>query len=98
MSRLFRKLTLQHAFLQLEKEEVDETCQNSEIEMRLYIEEHYPQHYEAFYNVPPSAPDNEVPQPTPEDTSDIESTEILPEPTVNKKPPNKDLKNLYLLY
>ena len=95
MSRLFRKLTLQHAFLQLEKEEVDETCQNSEIEMRLYVEEHYPQHYETLYNAPPVVPDKEVPQPAPEDTSNKESTQTLPEPTANKKPPNKDLKNLY---
>ena len=62
--------------------------------MRLYVEEHYPQHYETLYNAPPVVPDKEVPQPAPEDTNNKESTQTLPEPTANKKPPNKDLKNL----
>ena len=51
MSITHKKLTLQYAYLKLEKEETDEICSSVEPEIRSYMEEHYPEHYKDFYNL-----------------------------------------------
>ena len=44
-----KKLTLKYAYLSLEKEEIEEICSSVEGEMRSYLDEHYPEHYQAYF-------------------------------------------------
>ena len=47
MSRIkLKKLTLQYAFLKLEKEEVEEACSGQEKEIQEYMRKYYPEYYE----------------------------------------------------
>jgi hypothetical protein len=92
MANKFKKLSLQYAYLRLEKEEVVEACLSTEGEIRSYIEKHYREAYRSIYG-PPSNPVS-PPIVEPEEEKEIEEEEIKeePEPTV---PKNKDLKTLY---
>jgi len=96
MSRKFKKLTLQYAYLKLEKEEIEEICLSVEKEMRSYMEEHYPEGYEAFYGTPTECPPEEE---TPQVPSCERTAEEIPEDNEegDKLPPpkNKELRNLY---
>tara|TARA_R110000824_G_scaffold134231_3_gene297183 strand:- start:1131 stop:1703 length:573 start_codon:yes stop_codon:yes gene_type:complete len=83
MSTKIKKLTLQYAYLKLEKEEVDEVCLMVEEEMRTYLEKHFPEYCEAFYE-PPGKPQ--------EKSKTEKETIEEPPPT---PPKNKDLKKLY---
>jgi hypothetical protein len=87
MSKLkFKKLTLQYAYLKVEKEEVDEACLDVEKDIRSYIQKHYPDHYNSFYEEPQKSHENTA-EPPPEPQ---------PEPEEVRAPPkNKDLKKLY---
>lgn len=97
MSRNFKKLTLQYAYLQLEKEEVDEICKNIESKIREYLKDKYPEHYNSFFGEHEGKNKNSN---TPKETDlikdkipnleDIEDDIVAP-----KKPKNKDLKKLY---
>jgi hypothetical protein len=96
MSRKFKKLILQYAYLKLEKEEIEEICLLIEKEMRSYMEEHYPEGYEAFYGPPAESPPEEE---TPQVPSCESTAEEIPEDSEegDKLPPpkNKELRNLY---
>ena len=107
MSKKFKKLTLQYAYLQLEKEEVDEICLLMEKEMRIYLEKHHPEQYKAFYGPSPNAPE---PSPEPDNPQNEEEVTKGKEEDEEKEPPqeeteeeeyrpsppkNKDLKKLY---
>ena len=82
MSRKFKKLTLQYAFLKLEKEEVKEICEKQEKEIHKYIRENHPEYYKQKNNEPKP----EV-HPAEEDTQkDVLTSEVIK---------NKDLKKLY---
>ena len=96
MSRQFRKLTLQYAYLQLEKEEVYEICKEVEPKIREYLKNNYPEHYDTFFGKA------EVKNPNSnkmtesdliDDSPDLEDIEQDIEN--NKEPKNKDLKKLY---
>ena len=101
MSKKFQKLALQYAYLQLEKEEVDETCITVEKEMREYLEKHHPEHYETFYGPPPSPAPPPSPEEMPEEgQQEINEEEQQGEKTEDKEQPptppkNKDLRKLY---
>lgn len=95
MSRQFKKLTLQYAYLQLEIEEISEICINVEPEIREYIKEHYPEHYETFFGkVPKNPKPNKITEndPIEENIPDLEDVEHELE---QREPKNKDLKKLY---
>jgi hypothetical protein len=96
MSRKFKKLTLQYAYLKLEKEEIEEICLSVEKEMRIYLEEHYPEGYEAFYGPPTkSADEKEIPQPPSCESTIEEAPEESGEEDKLPPPKNKELRNLY---
>ena len=103
MPKKFKKLTLQYSYLQLEKEEVDETCLSVEKEIRDYLEEYYPDHYETFYKSSPPGttqptPEPEpapVPEPKPEPESVAEDSKEEDEELISSPPKNKDLRKLY---
>jgi len=81
MSKIkYRKLILQYAYLKLEKEEIDEVCLTVEKEMRSYLEEHYPDEYDSFFDSPKKQPASNAPEPEEEKPA---------------APKNKDLKKLY---
>ena len=86
MTNKLKKLTLQYAYLKLEKEEVDEICSSVEGEMRAYLEKHYPEYCETFF-APPIETVAENP-PLSEEETEEETEEPAP-------PKNKDLKKLY---
>ena len=86
MSKKFQKLALQYAYLQLEKEEVDETCITVEKEMREYLEKHHPEHYETFYGPPPSP----APPPSPEEMPEEGQQEINEEEQQGEKTEDKE--------
>ncbi len=105
MSKKFKKLTLQYAYLQIELEEVTEACLGVESEIKKYMEEHYPKECKEFYS--PSKP-SPTPESTPEndneknneerlqdDIDPVEETEEKEEIQVSIPPRNKDLKKLY---
>mgnify|MGYP003124487611 CR=1 FL=1 len=75
-----KKLTLKYAYLSLEKEEIEEICSSVEGEMRSYLDEHYPEHYQAYFG---SQTKNQI-----EDDLHKESS---PAPKIK----NKDLKTIY---
>ena len=87
MSVTHKKLTLQYAYLKLEKEETDEICFSVEPEIRSYMEEHYPAHYKAFYSPPKTETPKESVKPQEEPETPAEEERIPPK--------NKDLKKLY---
>jgi len=95
MSRKFKKLTLQYAYLQLEVEEVSDICTNVEPEIRNYIKQHYPEHYDTFFgNVPVNPESKKMTEndPIEENIPDLEDVEHELE---QREPKNKDLKKLY---
>jgi hypothetical protein len=95
MSRKFKKLTLQYAYLQLEVEEVSDICANVEPEIRDYIKQHYPEHYDTFFgNVPVNPESKKMTEndPIEENIPDLEDIEHELE---QREPKNKDLKKLY---
>ena len=103
MSRIkLKKLTLQYAFLKLEKEEVEEACSGQEKEIQEYMKKYYPEYYE----VSPEAEEKtkqedaenkaekadnkeeDIPEDSePEDIEELEERESIPK--------NKDLRTLY---
>ena len=87
MSVTHKKLTLQYAYLKLEKEETDEICSSAEPEIRSYIQEHYPEHYKDFYSPPKTETPKESIEPPEEPEAPAEEKRIPPK--------NKDLKKLY---
>tara|TARA_Y100000592_G_scaffold79253_1_gene124917 strand:+ start:7 stop:582 length:576 start_codon:yes stop_codon:yes gene_type:complete len=87
MSVTHKKLTLQYAYLKLEKEETDEICSSVEPEIRSYMEEHYPEHYKDFYSPPKTETPKESIEPPEEPEAPAEEKRIPPK--------NKDLKKLY---
>jgi hypothetical protein len=92
MPNKFKKLTLQYAYLRLEKEEVDEACLSIEGEIRSYMEKHYCEAYRSIYG-PPSNPINpSIVEPKEEKEIEEEEIKEEQEPPV---PKNKDLKTLY---
>ena len=93
MPKKFKKLTLQYAYLQLEKEEIDEACISVEEEMREYLKKHYPEHYETFYAPPPQTEQPTPAEITPEEEVEEEGTED--EEHTPSPPKNKDLRKLY---
>jgi hypothetical protein len=82
MSRKFKKLTLQYAFLKLEKEEVKEICENQEKELHKYMKENHPEYYKQK-NIEPKPEVHAAEEDTPKD---IPTSEVIK---------NKDLKKLY---
>ena len=93
MSRNFKKLTLQYAYLQLEKEEVVEICEKVEPQIKKFLKENYPEHYDAFFgNLEPEIPNsNKVAEKNPID----ETPDIDEDCEATKTPKNNDLKKLY---
>jgi len=74
-------MTLHYAYLCLENEEVGEICSSVEGDMRAYLDENYPEHYQTFFG-------SQMKDPTiPDLEENIESS-----PQTLK---NKDLKKLY---
>ena len=104
MSRTYKKLTLQYAYLQLEKEEVTDICKEIEVKIREYIKQHYPEHYDSFFApqefVNPESKKDQKEENT-NDTKEIDDavnaaeSEDIEEYEIIKKPKNKDLKKLY---
>ena len=85
MSVTHKKLTLQYAYLKLEKEETDEICSSVEPGIRRYMEEHYPEHYNNFFS--PS-----------KKTQAEEPVDEIPEKNIDNEKQstkNKDVKKLY---
>jgi len=103
MSRIkLKKLTLQYAFLKLEKEEVEEACSGQEKEIQEYMRKYYPEYYEVSPEAEekPKQEDAEnkaektdnkeedIPEDSePEDIEEFEERESIPK--------NKDLRTLY---
>jgi hypothetical protein len=97
MSRTFKKLTLQYAFLKIEKEEVKEICEEQETSLKEYMRKHYPD----FFKEPDSPQEDHSKKP-PEIKKNLEDTEPEDLESIEEKisqepstPKNKDLKNLY---
>ena len=97
MSRTFKKLTLQYAFLKIEKEEVKEICEKQETDLREYMRKHHPEYYKEPEKSKEINKDKKPPKDPglshnkeEEDLKDID--ESLDKPST---PKNKDLKNLY---
>ena len=84
MSRKFKKLTLQYAFLKLEKEEVKEICEKQEKEIHKYIRENHPEYYKKQNNQIENQPNPNVEKDN--QTEDASGTSTIK---------NKDLKKLY---
>lgn len=86
MSNNFKKLTLQHAYLELEKEEILDICKKMEPKIKKYMKDNYPEHYDSFFktNEPKGISD-----PEDENNNDISNQKTK---SANK---NKDLKILY---
>ena len=80
-----KKLTLQHSYLILEKEEVDEICLQSDKQIREMIEQRYPEEYKKIF-------ENKITKPNPDVQNKEEISEEV-EATKNKK--NNDVKKLY---
>jgi hypothetical protein len=97
MPNKFKKLTLQYAYLRLEKEEVDEACLSIEGEIRSYMEKHYCEAYRSIYGPPlePVSP----PIVEPKEEKEIEEEELKEEELKEEQEPavpkNKDIKTLY---
>jgi len=87
MSNKFRKLTLQYAYLKLEKDEVDEICLLVEKEIRIYMEKHYPEGYKSIYESPAAPPDIKTKQ---EEEQGGEEHAVKA-----AAPKSKDLRKLY---
>ena len=97
----FKKLTLQYAFLKLEKEEVEDACSGQEKEIQEYLKKHHPKYYEII----PIAEE----EPQQEDTEnktekpDLEEEGLDESPKIENEeeeertaiPKNKDLRTLY---
>jgi len=86
-----KRLSLQYAYLRLEKEDIEESCSSVELDMRDFLLEHFPEHYDIFYGPPAESSEvmvepeeHEGPPPIAEDEE--ESTAI---------PKNKDIKKLF---
>ncbi len=95
MSRKFKKLTLQYAYLQLEAEEVRDICTSVEPEIREYIKQHYPEHYDAFFkSLPNKTGSNKVTE-NDQIEEEIPYLEDVEHEIKKKEPKNKDIKKLY---
>ena len=95
MSRKFKKLTLQYAYLQLEAEEVNDICTQVEPEIREYIKQHYPEHYDAFFKSLPDKPGSNKVTENDQIEEEIPDLEDIEHEIEKKEPKNKDLKKLY---
>lgn len=80
-----KKLTLQHSYLILEKEEVDEACLESDKQIRQMMEEKYPDEYSKIFESKTTKPV----------TSTKDEKEISEEVEITKSIKNKDVKKLY---
>ena len=98
MSRKFQKLTLQYAFLKLEKEEVEEICENKEKELQEYMRTHHPEIYEnkkaTTENKKESTKKEQSKEDKKKNNMDLEES-IEYNDTPDSIPKNKDLKTLY---
>ncbi len=80
-----KKLTLQHSYLILEKEEVDEICLQSDKQIRQMMKEKYPDEYNKIF-------ENKITKPP----KNIENEEqVSEEIEINKSKKNNDVKKLY---
>jgi hypothetical protein len=95
MSRKFKKLTLQYAYLQLEAEEVNDICTNVEAEIREYIKQHYPEHYDGFFKSLPDNPGSNKVTENDQIEEEIPDLEDIEHEIKKKESKNKDLKKLY---
>jgi hypothetical protein len=75
-----KRMSLQFAFLRAELEEVEDICTNVEKDIRSYLKDKYPEHFDSFFGVP------EIP--TPNTCNETEE----PKKAIVK---NKDLKKIY---
>ena len=89
MAKKFKKLTLQHAFLILEKEEIEEICEEADKKMRAYLKAHSDE-FKEMLNLPPAKPSSQ------EAAHELDDEEYDEEDEkINAPPKNKDLKKLY---
>ena len=101
MSRKFKKLNLQYEYLLLEKEEVFEVCRSSEPEIREFLKEHYPDHYETFYGAASSSEESKKEESlnisAPEEIEEVKNTKDITEmeDIESSTPKNPDLKKLF---
>ena len=103
MSRKFQKLTLQYAFLKIEKEDIEEICENKEKELQEYMRTHHPEIYENKKEETPKSKESS----SNKDDNEEQSKENKEEENTNPEqeveyddvseriPKNKDLKILY---
>jgi hypothetical protein len=92
MSKKYKKLSLQYSYLKLEFEEVKETCEKSENELRQYMKTNHPDEYNKFYGINNKKQDEQVHNLDPEIDENIEDVE---KQSTDSIPKNKDLKILY---
>ena len=90
-SHKIKKLTLQYAYLSLEKEEIDEKCQDAEAQIRSYIEKNCPNQYKQIYDSPAPSTNPRGNKKGEETEEEIRVEEEAP-PSVTPK--NKELKKL----
>ena len=94
MSKIkLKKLSLQYSYLKLEKEEVTEACVNFEKEIRDYIKDNCPEHFDTLFGPPPKVveKDNETVETRFEEP---EAQEEIVE-MKSSAPKNKDVKRVY---
>ena len=81
-----KKLLLQNAYLQLEKKEVKEKCSVADIEIKKYLQEHFPEEYQSIYGKNITENDNNPEQKVIEEKNKTSTK-------------NKDMKKLkYIFY
>ena len=90
MSHQFKKLTLHYAYLNLERDDVVKICEDIEPEIRKYMKNNYPEHYNSFYGISEENRPNHTLEDT-ENTSDGSDIEL----EVVRKNKNADVKKLY---
>ena len=94
MVKKFKKLTLQHAFLVLEKEEIEEICDEADKKMRAYLKAHSDE-FKEMLDLPPPKPSSQEATHELDDEDHNEDEEDEEDEETNTPPKNKDLKKLY---